>query len=139
MRLRPQRDMILVGWSAFYLSFLLVNHVLILHQRRFIFSKPPGRRLVWTQSISPSKAYFYFEVLADVHSIQTHSLANIVTSLGIGGLLASLLGPLSFTTSFLLIEWYKTSLVHFVGISNVSAVLQILIILDFEWEKYLIA
>ena len=79
------------------------------------------------------------QVLADVHVVQSHSLANIVTSLGIGGLLASLLGPLSFTTSFLLIEWYKTSLVHFVGISNVSAVLQILIILDFEWEKYLSA
>ena len=75
------------------------------------------------------------QVMADVHAIQTYSLANIVTSLGVGGLLASLLGPLSYTTSFLLIEWYKMALVHFVGISNMSVLLQILIIMDIGWGK----
>ena len=75
--------------------------------------------------------------MADVHAIQTYSLANIVTSLGLGGLIASLLGPLSFTTSFLLIEWYKMALVHFVGISNMSVLLQILIIMDIGWGKSL--
>ena len=70
--------------------------------------------------------------MADVHAIQTYSLANIVTSLGLGGLLASLLGPLSFTTSFLLIEWYKITLVIAFGISNMSVVLQILTIMDNE-------
>ena len=50
------------------------------------------------QSSRSSKVSLCCEVLADVHAIQTHSLANIVTSLGLGGLLASTLGPLSFST-----------------------------------------
>ena len=72
------------------------------------------------------------QVLADVHVVQSHSLAHIVTSLGIGGIVASTLGPLSFNISFLLIEWYKISLVTFFGISNMSVVLQILTIVDNE-------
>ena len=88
--------------------------------------------LTTLQSLRSSKVSLCCEVLADVHAIQTHSLANVVTSLGIGGLLASLLGPLSFNISFLLIEWCKISQTHFFGILNVSVVLQILFILDFE-------
>ena len=88
----------------------------------------PRQEIGLTSLQSSRSSKLSLEVLA----IQTHSLANVVTSLGLGGLLASLLGPLSFTTSFLLIEWFKTSQVHFIGIANVSAVLQILFILDFE-------
>ena len=72
------------------------------------------------------------QVLADVHVVQSHSLASIVTSLGIGGVIASTLGPLSFTVSFLLIEWLKMTIVTFSGMNNMSGFLQILIIMDNE-------
>ena len=75
---------------------------------------------------------YLLQVLADVHVVQSHSLAHVVSSVGIGGIIASILGPLSFTVSFLLIEWYKISLVFFFGISNMSVVLQILTIIDNE-------
>ena len=72
------------------------------------------------------------QVLADVHVVQSHSLANVVSSVGIGGLIASTLGPLSFNISFLLIEWFKMTLVTFFGMNNMSGVLQILTIMDNE-------
>ena len=96
--------------------FLLVSHLLIFLQRKFIYSKPPGRRLV----------------LADVHVLQSRSLAHVITSLAVGGFIASSLGPLSFKMSFLLIEWFKIPLVTYFGISNMSVVLQILTIMDNE-------
>ena len=71
-----------------------------------------------------------WQVLADVTVVQTYSLASLVTSLGVGGFIASTLGPLSYTVSFLLIESYKITLVTFFGISNMSGVLQILTIMD---------
>ena len=80
--MRGQSKMVLLLLSFFFLWFLSSCYTLLYHQRMFIYSKPPGRRLV----------------LAEVHIIQTYSLANIVTSLGLGGLLASTLGPLSFST-----------------------------------------
>ena len=112
-------QMVLIGWSAFYLLFLLVSHLLIFLQRKFIYSKPPGRRLV----------------LADVHVLQSRSLAHVITSLAVGGFIASSLGPLSFEMSFLLIEWFKIPLVTYFGISNMSVVLQILTIMDNEWGE----
>ena len=72
------------------------------------------------------------QVLADVHVVQSHSLASILTSLGIGGLTASVIGPLSFNISFLLIEWFKITLVFAFGLSNMAVVIQILIIMDIE-------
>ena len=62
--------------------------------------------------------------------VQSHSLASLVTSLGVGGFIASTLGPLSYTVSFLLIESCKITIVTFLGISNMSGVLQILINMD---------
>ena len=124
--------MVLIGWSAFYLLFLLVSHFLIFLQRKFIYSKPPGRRLVYPDMYLLAPQPSPLQVLADVHVVQSHSLANVVSSVGIGGIIASTLGPLSFTVSFLLIEWYKMSLVFFAGIVNMSVVLQILTIIDNE-------
>lgn len=38
--------------------------------------------------------------------------------------------------SFLLIEWCKISIVHFLGISNVSVLLHVLTIFQIEWVKW---
>ena len=124
--------MVEIGWSAFYLLFLLVSHLLIFLQRKFIYSKPPGRRLVCHCCTVTPACSSPLQVLADVHVLQSHSLAHVVTSLGVGGFIAATLGPLSFNISFLLIQLFKISLVAFFGISNMSVVLQILTIMDNE-------
>ena len=64
--------------------------------------------------------------------VQSNRLASIVTSLGISGIIAATFGPLSFNITFILVEWYKITLVTFIGVSNMSVVLQTLTIMDNE-------
>ena len=84
---------------------------------KFLHSKPPGRRMV----TSDVQTYF----------IMAFQMANLALY---SGLITRLLfGYLSHPLIFFFVEFMKHSLHFGAAIANISAILQISIIFNFEW------
>ena len=76
---------------------------------------------------------------ADIHAIQAVSFQFVVLSLSLGGISRAVFGHLPYWTCFMLTEMYKVAFSFFFGLLNVSAFLQMAIILDIrnELKEYL--
>ena len=85
---RQDTKMVLVGWSTFFLLFLLFCHWMIYQQRRFLYSKPPGRRLVWHHFSHQDLLKFLFVVRSSLMFTQYRPTAS-PTSLPASGWAAS--------------------------------------------------
>ena len=118
------------GWSAVCLSLLALI-------RMFIYSKPPGRRMVcWCSRFCFTQSIVLYQVTSDVHAIQTVAVQMIVVTVSVGSLARSLLGPLPFWTSFMFTEMLKICLAFGIGLFNVSAFLQMAIITSIRLNNH---
>ena len=76
---------------------------------------------------------------ADIHVIKAKAFQLLVLSLGLGGISRSVFGPLPFWACFVLTEMYKVAFSFCIGMMNVSAFIQMVIITNIRQksEEYL--
>ena len=76
--------------------------------------------------------YSFLKVTADFHVIQATSGQILFTIFTVGGFLRTLYGPMPFWPTFTWIEMVKWMEAFSCGVTNVSAFLQMSLVMDFR-------
>ena len=124
-----------VALGIFVTIFAVFCLTLLRIIRMFIYSKPPGRRLVnifleFYYVNTDFDIQIFPQVTADIHAISATAFQLLVVSALSGSIFRAFLGPMPFLAVFILSEFVKVSLSFFFGLLNVSAFVQVCIIMD---------
>ena len=124
----------LIVFVVFFLYELLVCFLLDM-TKRFIYSKPLGRKLVRIKNKSLTIWIFlhFAKVTADMHVIQSTTAQVIVTTFSLGGFLRTLLGPMHFWVVAAWVQSFIWSFSFCIAILNVSSFLQVALITDLRF------
>ena len=82
-------------------------------------------------TLTPNDLYL-FQVTSDIHIIQSTSLQIVNTIFSFGGIVRCLFGPLGFKTTFVWVKMMEWAVGFFLGVTNVSAFMQVALIIDFR-------
>ena len=118
-----------IVFSIFF-WFELVCVFLLDMVKQFIFSKPPGRRLVSFRSYELA-ILIVSQVTSDIHVILANALTLLFSCFSAGGFLRTLYGPLPFFMISGVVESLKWALGIVVSVCNVSSFMQVALLMDF--------